>query len=471
MLLSAPRQSDAVPNHDATLALYTSTQYSFDSHSETKEVRIVNLDTGASSLFTSDSNAHDAVWLGDGTNAIMWLQSGAKSITSLMIGDADEPTKPSYTADVILAPFSNLKVKPLGDGTIAVAMAGLATPGGSLYNDETAEKGYSTARIYETNSVRYWDTYRTPQRTVIWYSKLAKSKGLYSLAAPVHNALKGTELESPIFEPLGNPQADFDISTSGIIFNAKDPSINLSINDKSDIYFIPLSTFTEAETPRPRPIKTGTCDGAASSVSFSPDGKQVVFLKSAQNRWRDGGSRVMLVSNISKSLHGTVILTSGDEKGAWSLNPSSVTWGSDGKELFLTAEDTGRVALFRMSASPTQKGVPERLVREGSVSGVSPLGTGSTLLVSSSSFVENSLYRIVDISDLSCKRAVLSSSKGGLKLGLSQEQVSEMYVPFLYEYPTISFFPQSSAPYCPQSMRKAVIAASKHAQFLGKKRF
>lgn len=428
VLLSLPRPSAAVPNHDATLTLYTVTKYSFESHSETKEVRILSLDTGISTLFTNDSNAHDAVWLGDGTNAIMWLQSGAKSITSLMIGNADEPTKPSYTADVILAPFSNLKVKPLGDGTIAVAMTGLATPGGSLYNNETAAKSYSTARIYETNPVRFWDTYITPQRTVIWYSKLAKSKGMYSLAAPVHNALKSTEFESPIFESLGDPLGDFDISTSGIVFNAKDPSINLRFNDKSDVYFIPLSTFTEAKTPRPRPIETGTYDGPASCVRFSPDGKQIVFLKNARNRWDTRETRVMLVSDVSESLQSREVLRSGDGEGEWRLTPSSVTWSSDGKEIYPIADDMGRVALFRMSASSTLETMPERISRDGSVSHVAPLDGKAQLLVTSSSFVENSFFQIVDLSDLSESRTVSSRSRSGSRLGLSQKQVSEMYV-------------------------------------------
>lgn len=428
VLLSLPRPSAAVPNHDATLALYTVTQYSFESHSETREVRTLSLDTGISTLFTNDSNAHDAVWLGDGTNAIMWLQSGAKSITSLMIGNADEPTKPSYTADVILAPFSNLKVKPLGDGTVAVAMTGLATPGGSLYNNETAEKGYSSARIYETNPVRFWDAYITPQRTVIWYSKLAKSKGMYSLAAPVHNALKGTEFECPIFESLGVPLDDFAIGTSGIVFNAKDPSINLGFNDKSDIYFIPLKTFTEAETPTPRPIETGTYDGAASCVRFSPDGKQIVFLKNARNHWGTREGHVMLVSTISESLQSTEILRSGDSDGEWRLTPSSVEWSSDGKEIYLIAEDTGRVALFKMSASSTLETMPERISRDGSVSYVAPLEGSAQLLVTSSSFVENSLFQIINLSDMSQSRIVSSSSRSGSRLGLSQKQISEMYV-------------------------------------------
>jgi len=108
VLLSAPRQGPAIPNHDGTLALYSVSTYSFDDHETTKEIQILDIKTGSSYLFTNDSEAHDAQWLGDGTNAIMWLQSGAKGITNLMIGDGDEPTKPSYTADVIPAPFSNL---------------------------------------------------------------------------------------------------------------------------------------------------------------------------------------------------------------------------------------------------------------------------------------------------------------------------------------------------------------------------
>jgi hypothetical protein len=140
VLLSAPRRGPAVPNHNGTLALFTVSAYSFELKTTTYEIRVLDLKSGVSVLFSNDENAHDANWLGDGTNTIIWLQSGAKGTTNLMIGDGDEPSKASYTADVILAPFKDLKLTPLIDGTIACAMTGLATPEGSLYNAETAKK-------------------------------------------------------------------------------------------------------------------------------------------------------------------------------------------------------------------------------------------------------------------------------------------------------------------------------------------
>lgn len=84
ILLSAPRRSSAIPNHDGTLALYSVSTYSFEDHTSSKELRIMDIKTGHSTLFSNDKDAHDAKWLGDGSNAIIWLQSGDKSITNIM---------------------------------------------------------------------------------------------------------------------------------------------------------------------------------------------------------------------------------------------------------------------------------------------------------------------------------------------------------------------------------------------------
>jgi dipeptidyl aminopeptidase/acylaminoacyl peptidase len=70
------------------------------------------------------------------------------------------------------------------------------------------------------------------------------------------------------------------------------------------------------------------------------------------------------------------------------------------------------------------------------VSGYYPLkkGKDDKLLVSSSSFIENSVYRIIDISEKADPVIVSSMSKHGSKLGLSHAQVSEMYFEGAGEY-------------------------------------
>jgi len=425
VLLSAPRQGPAIPNHDGTLALYSVSTYSFDDHETTKEIQILDIKTGSSYLFTNDSEAHDAQWLGDGTNAIMWLQSGAKGITNLMIGDGDEPTKPSYTADVIPAPFSNLKLKPLADGTIACVMTGLATPEGSLYNEETVEKPKSSARIYDKLYVRHWNKYIIPQRSVIWYSKLVKSDGKYSLAAPVHNALKGTDFECPFDDETSDGASAFDISTTGILFTSSKRSENPYLT-RSNIYFVPLTTFVEEEAPKPLRIDTGELSGYTANPRFSPCGKKAALLATP-----DIGSSetyLLLVPDLATSLHAMDI--SKTTGFSWEVFPSSFEWSSDGKCIYMTADECARVKLFSLSLSflvSDEEATLKPLTQNGAVSSYYSLGESEKLLVSSTSLVDNSTYSIIDCTEPENQIVISSWSKNGLRLGLDPTQISEMW--------------------------------------------
>jgi dipeptidyl aminopeptidase/acylaminoacyl peptidase len=427
VLLSVPRRGPAIPNHDGTLALYSVSTYSFGDHETTKEIWILDVKSGFSTLFTNDSEAHDAQWLGDGTNAIMWLQSGAKGVTSLMIGDGDEPKQASYMADVIPAPFGNLKLKPLTDGTIACVMTGLATPEGSLYNEETAEKPKSSARIYDKTYVRYWNKYIIPQRSVIWYSKLAKSDGRYCLAAPVHNALRGTDFECPFEDEINDGASAFDISTTGILFSSRKRSENPYLTHPN-VYFVPLTTFVEEEAPKPRRINTGDYRGYTANPRFSPCGKKAALLATPDTS-NFLETRLLLVPDLTTSLHAMDVCKA--TGSSWELFPSSFEWSSDGKCIYMTADECARVKLFSLSLSSLvsdDEASPKSLTRDGAVSAYYSLGNdGQKLLVSSTSLIDNSTYSIIDCDEPENRTVVCSWSKNGLRLGLDPAQICEMW--------------------------------------------
>lgn len=84
--ISSPRRSPAIPNDNGTLALYTLSTYSFESHSEGKEIRILDLLTGTSTLFSDDSKNQDIVWLQN--EQVLWLREGERGVTELWCGAA-----------------------------------------------------------------------------------------------------------------------------------------------------------------------------------------------------------------------------------------------------------------------------------------------------------------------------------------------------------------------------------------------
>jgi len=90
VLLSAPRRSAATPNNDGTLALFTVSTYSFQSHSKSVEIRILDIKTGQSTLLSNDLNASEPTWLD--TCCMVWLQGGDKGATKLLLGDARTPS-------------------------------------------------------------------------------------------------------------------------------------------------------------------------------------------------------------------------------------------------------------------------------------------------------------------------------------------------------------------------------------------
>jgi hypothetical protein len=90
-MLSAPRRGTALPNPAGTLAIYTVSTYSFTKHKTSHELRVLDLHTKNTWLFSNSSDISNAIWLGDG-NKIAWLVSEDDGSTSFAIGDVTLPS-------------------------------------------------------------------------------------------------------------------------------------------------------------------------------------------------------------------------------------------------------------------------------------------------------------------------------------------------------------------------------------------
>lgn len=424
VLLSTWNRGSAVPNDHGTLALYTRGSYSFEDKKFTKQTRVLNISTGNSVTLVDSEKVHDATWI-PGTNEIMWLQDGEKGNTDLMIAEGPHSGK-HYKMDTIEAPFEDLKLAPLKDG-IAVAFSGWADAKGSLYNEEIVEKPASSGRIYDKYYVRFWDTYcDAKHHKVIWYSKMIRDKSnKWKLAAPVHNALKYTKLESPFpYNGLSTRAGNYDISSSGIVFVAMDPDCKPQ-DVTSTAYFVPLSTFVEEKAPEPRKlIPDNEFHGMVGSPRFSPCGKRVLFTAADNSRSID--TRIKFVPDITKSLSAMDLFRSSTGEH-WDLIPSGVEWSKTGKSIYITSEQSGRICLFHLSLTAGRDLTPKQLTQEGTVSGHYELGASSQILVSSSSFIDPSIYSIVDLTETHSPFVLDTLSQHGKKLGISPEQVSEIY--------------------------------------------
>ncbi len=276
--------------------------------------------------------------------------------------------------------ISNLKARPLADNAVAIACTALATPAGDMYNAEADKKPHATGKVYTSLFVRHWDAYVTENTQAIWYGSvrphpaapeeeeetedgrrrryvLAGAGGDDGAGLGLTNALAGTGLQSPV-PPFGGA-GDFDIGARGLAFVARDPAMSAATHTKSDLYLVPLASFTETPAPAPRRVRTPGLRGYAAAPAFeggaSGGGRRLAFTRMRALSYESDKPRLLVLDDVAGAMAGheaalvaRELYPSADGEGAWDARPEAILWAGDGRELYVTAEARGpRPALAR----------------------------------------------------------------------------------------------------------------------------
>ncbi|KAI0878949.1 prolyl oligopeptidase [Hypoxylon argillaceum] len=429
VLLSAPRRSAAVPNSTGKLALYTVSQYSFETHSKKYAIKLLDIESGHSTELFDNPAYSEPTWISEDQFIFIDKTNDQNAVSHLKVASASNPRGPSRAVQSFKCSVSNLKVKDIGDGTIALALTAPASASGDMHDALSEKKPYSTAQVYESLFVRHWDSYVSKLKSAVFYGALRQDEtsGEYQLqGSGLVNALAGTKLECPV--PTFGGAADFDIGKKGLVFLSTDPEINPAMWTKTDVYYVPLKTFTESKPPFPQVVKTGKLQGYSGSPTFSHDGGRLAFTRMRHKQYESDKTRLMLIPDIEDLSNVQEFYETDNGEGGWDLRPDSIVWSNDDTELYVTAEKEGRNLVFKLPSSPFEaKELPQPLTKEGSIGSIVNLSKNdSRLLLTSTSLVDNSSYSILDpVSE--DKILVNSISKEGKTLGLSRAQFDEFW--------------------------------------------
>ncbi|EWY94252.1 hypothetical protein FOYG_07073 [Fusarium oxysporum NRRL 32931] len=424
VLISAPRRSTGVPNSTGELVLYTISSYSFESHSKSFQIRVLNIKDDSSHLVSEDAHVSDPIWIGEKEIALIRTNdNGCSSLYQQHVLDGSEARLIKSFAGSI----SNPKAKALSDGKVAFICSAVTTPKGNMYWQATEPKTYTTAKIYTGLFVRHWDTWNTENQNSLWYGVITKRNGRWVFEKDgLTNLLAGTQLSSPV-PPFGGA-GDFDISENGIAFVAKDPELNPARNTKTDLYYVPIRSWTD-KPPQPQIVKTGRLRGYSSAPTFSNDGKKLAFARMKHQQYESDKTRLLLIPNVDDLSNVQEFYQTDDDEGGWDLRPDWVIWKKDDTELYVAAEKHGRSMLWKLPSDTLKaRDLPEAIHKEGSVVEAHTLEGSDSLLITSKSRIESSSYGVLD-PETKVVKVISTSSKNGKTFGLSTSQATEIWYP------------------------------------------
>ncbi|KAI1381828.1 prolyl oligopeptidase [Hypoxylon crocopeplum] len=446
LLTSASTRTSAVPNHDGTLALYTMWGDQLDDNDDDDDdddgyvqIRVMNIATGNSICIVKCNDAFAPTWLGDGSNTVLFMTSKrggtillsaieiAKSQSAPYLTTRGLPTAVAHFP----MPVKGLKVKALRDGSIAFVVFGPSGTDSGLCNDRKGVNSAHTGRVYDRYQVQEWNTYMKPHKHTIFYSTLSKTfysassenEQEWKVTAPLRDALINTNLE-PIQGFGYSSMHHYDISQGGITFTAHDLDVeNPSLLENCNVYYVQLDSFATASASRPVRIDAQAegPDGCSLTPRFSPDASQIAFLHDSA----PGTERQICLHHIGSHKVDSAFDTMVGRK--WSLDPEHFEFAPNGRSLYISANDTGRIGLYKLDLKPNAE--PRRLIRGGTVSAFHPFGQDDDelLLVTSSSLLDSSLWRIIDANGDNDPMVVSSATGHGSEVGLSRSQISEIY--------------------------------------------
>jgi dipeptidyl aminopeptidase/acylaminoacyl peptidase len=339
-MLAMDRISDPQVSPDGKHVVFVLRKTDLEANRGRTDLWLVNVDGSDLRRLTSDpAGDNNPRWSPD-NQSIYFLstRSGSSQVWRIRLGggEAEQITKqPLDVANLVLSPDGKsmaFSMEVFPDATVDETVKRV---------EETAARK-ATGRIYDKLFIRHWDSWKDGRRSHVFVMPIE--------GGDVIDVMKGMDADSPS-KPFGGPEeVTFTTSGESLIFTARDAGRGEAWSTDLDLYLVQTA-------PGARPIcLTSANEALDTAPTFSPDRKLTAYLAMLRPGYEADRQQIMIMNWGSASAKPLA------EK--WDRSPGSITWSSDGKAIYTSANDLGQSSLFAIDAAT---GGVKTLVKEGNV--------------------------------------------------------------------------------------------------------
>ena len=215
-------------------------------------------------------------------------------------------------------------------------------------------KHKSTGTVYQNLFVRHWDTWADGRRSQLYSARFGADGGL-----PAEPTLLSRGIDGDVpSKPFGD-DSEFAFSPDGntVYFSVRIAGTSEPWSTNFDVYEVPADG-----SANPRNLTAANKAWDAYPVP-SPDGKTLYYLAMKTPGFEADRFGIMALDLATGNAH--------EVDPSWDRSAGGMQISSDGKTLFVTADDEGQHPLFAVS---TVDGKVKKLVSNGAVSAYSVAG-------------------------------------------------------------------------------------------------
>ncbi|QRV92327.1 Prolyl oligopeptidase family [Ceratobasidium sp. AG-Ba] len=396
-MLELPRPGAGLANDGGDLALVSVSQYSFESDKTNKTTYILPLQSTVKPIELPLFKSGNAFWLDDRTVAHVRPGADSKSAQELYAVSVEyttetttvTPTSPLHIGTLPNVPLSNFKYSKSGALVFSAYVYEDFNLSSVREQDEKWENRGNTALVYDSNYVRHWDEYTGPKRQALFSVDLAKVDGKWKLGSEVFSLqLEG---HSTPVEPFGGAE-DFDVSETHVVYTTKDPEVPEATHTRQNVYLAPLRPGPPGPNAGLTRELTSGIQGATHNPVFSKDGKKVAWTEMTRDGYESDRSK-LVIYDVEAGIRFTVTED-------WDQSVGDLSFTPDGKSIIFTSGHHARVLLYTIPVPPTPKTsdkhipsvVPVALTTEHTASSPQALPGGRVSFTSSSLTHPNNVY-------------------------------------------------------------------------------